>query len=193
MQGYEVMADEAFDQMATKPTHIFLQTGVGGMAAAVAALAKRRWGADRPWIILADPTNAACWVESFRKGVRTAIDDDLDTLMAGLACGECSLLAWEILSVHADAAIAVPDEIAVSFMKALAQPTTGDPPCVAGKSAVAGFGALELAMTQPAVRAALGLDETAQILIFGTEGDTDPDLFQQIVGLSGSAVRARAA
>lgn len=191
MQGYEVMAAEAVEALPEPPSHLFLQTGVGGMAAACTALAKRRWGAARPRVILADPDRAACWVDSFRAGRPTAVPGDLDTLMAGLACGEVSTLAWEILRDHADAAVAVPDAAAVAAMQRLARPAPGEPPIVAGESAVAGLAAL-LAL-DTAQRDALGITRDSRALVFGTEGDTDPDLYEALVGMDAATVRSLAA
>lgn len=193
MRGYELMAAEALDALAEKPTHIFLQTGVGGMAAAVAAQAKRRWGAARPVFALADPDRSACWVDSFRAGKPTVVEGDLDTLMAGLACGEVSALAWEILKDHGDVAMALPDAAAVAAMRRLARPVGGDAPIVAGESAVAGLAGLIAAMADEGARAALGLDAGSRVLVFGTEGDTDPELYEKLVGASADAVRAGAA
>jgi len=193
MQGYELMAAEAFEQLGDRPTHIFLQTGVGGMAAAVAAQAKRRWGDARPVIVLADPDRSACWVDSYRAGAPTPVEGDLDTLMAGLACGEVSSLAWEVLKDHGDAAMALPDDAAVEMMKRLAEPVAGDPPVVAGESAVAGLAGLFAAMADEDARAALSLGPEARVLVFGTEGDTDPALYAQLVGADAAIVRARAA
>ncbi|KEO50923.1 diaminopropionate ammonia-lyase [Thioclava pacifica] len=191
MQGYEVMAAEAFDALDQPPTHIFLQTGVGGMAAAVAAQAVRRWGAARPKIVLCDPDQSACWLDSLRAGEPVAVEGDLDTLMAGLACGEVSALAWEVLKDHADAVMALTDASAVAEMRRLAHPLPGDPPIVAGESAVAGLAGLAAAMAVPEARAALGLDETSRVVVFGTEGDTDPALYEELVGMSAEAVRAQ--
>ncbi len=188
MQGYELMAAEAFDQSVVPPTHIFIQTGVGGMAAAVAAQAKRRWGNDRPTIVLADPDLSACWLESFRAGKPTAVEGDLDTLMAGLACGEVSSLAWEILKDHGDAVMALPDEAAIEFMKRLANPKGDDTAVVAGESAVAGLAGLMAASTDKEARESLGLGPDSRVLVFGTEGDTDPELYKQIVGRDAAAV-----
>jgi diaminopropionate ammonia-lyase len=190
MQGYEVMAAEAFDRFDLPPSHVFLQTGVGGMAAAVTAHAKRRWGADRPTIVLCDPDRSACWLESIRAGRPKAVEGDLDTIMAGLACGEVSLLAWDILKTHADAVMALPDASAIAGMRRLASPQAGDPPLVAGESAVAGLAGLVAAMADPGARAALGLGPGSQVLLFGTEGDTDPDLYAEIVGRTADEVRS---
>lgn len=192
MQGYELMAAEACTDLDAPPTHVFLQTGVGGMAAAVAAHLKRRFGAARPRIILADPDQSACWVESIRMGTPTPVHGDLDTLMAGLACGEISLIAWDILRETADAVISVADEDAVAMMRKLADASTGDPRIVAGESAVAGLAALVAVAGHPEARNALGLDETSRVLIFGTEGDTDAALYTRLVGRSGDEIRAAA-
>jgi len=192
MQGYEIMAAEACDQLGAAPTHIFLQTGVGGMAAAVAAHVKRRYGAERPKIVLADPDKSACWVETIRAGAPTAVHGDLDTLMAGLACGEISLIAWDTLRESADAVMSVADDDAVAMMRLLADPSTGDPLIVAGESAVAGLAALIAATGHDAARKALGLDADSRVLVFGTEGDTDAELYLQLIGRSGDDVRRRA-
>ncbi len=188
MQGYELMAAEADEAMAEPPTHILLQTGVGGMAAAVAAYFKRRYGDARPKIILADPVNSACWAETIREGVPTAVHGDLDTLMAGLACGEISINAWEILRETCDAVVTVSDADAIALMKALAAPTSGDTPIVAGESAVAGLAALFTLMQSDEDRSALDLGPNSRVLVFGTEADTDPVLYQQLVGRTAEQV-----
>jgi diaminopropionate ammonia-lyase len=193
MQGYEVMAAEAFEELKEPPTHVFLQTGVGGMAAAVAAQAKRRWDDARPLIVLADPDRSACWLESFRAGRPTPVEGQLDTVMAGLACGAVSLLAWEILKDHGDAVVAISDASAVAMMRRLARPQSGDPPLVAGESAVAGLAALVLAIEDRAARKALALTSRSRVLVFGTEGDTDPELYRELVGMDAETVRRGAA
>ena len=188
MQGYELMGAEAFDQLDLPPTHIFLQTGVGGMAAAVAAQAKRRWGHARPTIVLADPELSACWMKSFVAGEPTAVEGDLDTLMAGLACGEVSALAWEILKDHGDAVMALPDEAAIEMMRRLAHPVGTDRPIVAGESAVAGLAGLMAAAANEDARKALGLGPDSRVLVFGSEGDTDPELYKELVGMDAATV-----
>ena len=188
MQGYELMAAEAFDEMTPRSTHLFIQTGVGGMAAAVAAQAKRRWGSERPRVVLVDPDLSACWLETYRMGEPTAVEGQLETLMAGLACGEVSVLAWEILRDHGDAAMALPDDMAVEMMRRLALPAGDDTPVVAGESAVAGLAGLLAAAGDASARDVLGLGPDAHVLVFGTEGDTDPELYEHLVGLSGAQV-----
>lgn len=193
MQGYELMADEAFSDLARPPTHVFLQTGVGGMAAAVAANAVRRWGDDRPAIVLCDPDRAACWLDSLVAGEPVAVDGDLDTLMAGLACGEVSALAWQILADFTDAVIALPDRTAIEAMKLVANPVLGDPAVVAGESAVAGLAGLIAALQDEQLAANLGLDRGSRIALFSTEGDTDPELYRDLVGRSAAEVLCESA
>jgi len=192
MQGYELMAAESYEQLSEPPTHIFLQTGVGGMAAAVAAFFARSCGANRPQIILADPKRSACWLETLRAGKPTLVSGDIDTIMAGLACGEVSLLAWAVLEQHADAVVSVPDSGVADTMKRLAHPSAQDVPIVAGESAIAGLLALTMVAADPNARKTLKLTDQSRVLVFGTEGDTDAALYEQLTGVSGDAVRSAA-
>lgn len=190
MQGYELMAAEAAEQLESPPTHVFLQTGVGGAAAAVAARLRRHYGAEQaPCVILADPEDSACWLETVRAGEPTAVTGDLDTLMAGLACGEISLLAWDVLKPLCFATVSVADADAVTMMRRLALSLPEDPAIVAGESAVAGLAAFLSAAAVAGARDKLGLNETSRVLVFGTEADTDPELYGQLLGLTSTEVR----
>ena len=186
MQGYAMMAAEAIEQLpdGREPTHIFLQAGVGGMAAATAAQFWQRYGRRRPISVLVEPTNAACWHASLRAGRPVAVDVSVDSLMGGLSCGEVSRIAWEILSVCADAAMTIEDAAAEDCMRLLAETPFGDPVIVAGESGVAGLAGLLAAAGNADRRRMLGLDGTARVVVFGTEGATDPEIYTQIVGRS---------
>jgi len=176
MQGYRLMADEALDQwQGAPPSHAFVQGGVGGVAAAVSVQLRSRVNPP-PALIVAEPDRAACLLASAEAGELTAIPGELDTLMAGLACGEPSLLAWQELSRAAAAFIAVPDDAAVACMRLLARQNI-----VIGESGTAGLAALLLAAADPAACAALGLTADSRVLLFGTEGATDPALYRQLV------------
>jgi diaminopropionate ammonia-lyase len=179
MQGYRLMAEEAAEALDRPPTHVFIQGGVGGVAAAVSVQMRARYGAAAPRLIVVEPERAACLLASAEAGQPTAIEGELDTLMAGLACGEPSLLAWQELERAAFAWMAVPDESAVDCMKLLAR---REPKLVAGESAVAGLAGLLLAARDPFGRSMLGLEEGSRILLFGTEGATDPVLYERLVG-----------
>ncbi|MGB1110815.1 MAG: pyridoxal-phosphate dependent enzyme, partial [Gammaproteobacteria bacterium] len=191
MHGYTLLASETLDQLAEseRPTHIFLQAGVGGMAAAVLAGFWLTMGAERPVAILAEPDKAACCYLSIQAGEPTVAPGDLDSMMAGLACGEVSLLAWDVLKAGAQAAVSMGDQTAFDCMRLLADGCCGDAPIVAGESAVAGLAALVGLMQNDKTREQLMLNRHSRVLVIGTEGDTDPDLFQEIIGRSAEAVR----
>ena len=167
MQGYRIMADEAVDQWAgAAPTHVFVQAGVGGAAAAVAVHMRQRFH-PTPRTIVVEPDRAACLLASAENGASMPIDGDLDTVMAGLACGEPSLLAWEELGRSASAFVAIPDEAAVETVCLLRERGI-----VAGESGVAGLAGCMLAAANPGGRVALGLGPASRIVVFNTEGAT---------------------
>lgn len=193
MQGYTLMADEAVQQLAgEQPTHIFVQGGVGGLAAAVCARFWQLHGATRPKLVVVEPDRAACLYESARAGEPVAVHGALDTVMAGLACGEVSLIAWDILHPGADFFMTVDDESALACMRRLAAGVGGDAPIVAGESAVAGLAGCLGALADPTLAKQLELSPDSRVLLFGSEGDTDPALYRQIVGRDAATVRAAA-
>jgi diaminopropionate ammonia-lyase len=186
MQGYRLMADEAIDQWGgAAPSHVFVQAGVGGAAAAVAVQMRARI-TPPPALIVVEPERAACLLASAELGALTSIPGALDTVMAGLACGEPSLLAWQELDRSAAAFMAVPDEAAAPAMRLLA-----DAGIVIGESGVAGLAALLLAAADPAARAAFGLGAESRVLLFGTEGATDAAVYEELVGRPAATVARR--
>lgn len=192
MQGYQLMVEEAVQQAGGMPTHVFIQGGVGGLAAAVCGYFWERLGGARPRIIVVEPERADCLMQSARSGKITAVHGDLDTLMAGLACGEVSLLAWSILETGADAFAVIADQAAIDTMRLLAAPAAGDPAIVAGESAVAGLAAALGVALNAGQRAALGIDGDSRLMFFGSERDTDPVLYRELVGRSAAEVLAAA-
>ncbi len=192
MQGYGVMIAEAIAQLPPddQPSHVFVQGGVGGMAAAVAAHLTWRWDRMRPKLVIVEPENAACLLASAKAGGPASVSGDLETVMAGLSCGEPSLLAWDILDEASDALMTIPDHAAEATMRLLAKGLGDDLPLVAGESAVAGLaGAIALSSVE-ALRDRLDLGATSRVLVFGTEGATDPALYQQIVGRTAEEIEA---
>ena len=182
------MIDEAIHQLEYRPTHCFIQGGVGGLAAAALAQLWEEYGSDRPRLVVVEPDRAACLYESAKAGNPVAIHGELDTLMAGLACGEVSLLAWEVLDEAADDFMVVSDEAAIECMHLMAEGRYGDKPVVAGESAVAGLAGLLIACANPELKNSLGLDESSRILLIGSEGATDEDVYQTIIGKSSSEI-----
>jgi diaminopropionate ammonia-lyase len=177
MQGYRLMAEEALDAMPALPTHVMIQGGVGGVAAAVSVALRARHGLAARLIVV-EPDRAACLLASAEAGVPTTVPGELDTIMAGLACGEPSLLAWQELERAVFAFMAVPDSAAVAAMRLLAR---RDPPVIAGESAIAGLAGLALAALDTPARAMLGLGPDSRVLVFGTEGATDPEVYDRLV------------
>lgn len=181
MAGYGVMAREVCGVLDRPPTHAFLQAGVGGLAAAVAAGLRQHWGGESPRIVVVEPELAACLFASARAGGRTDIRIEEETLMAGLSCGEPSGLAWEVLAEEAGDFLTVPESFVGPAMRLLARPLGGDPEIEAGESAVAGLAALVAAARNGAMRGALGLDADSRVLLVGSEGATDPASYAALV------------
>jgi diaminopropionate ammonia-lyase len=191
MQGYAVLMDEALQQYdAAAPTHVFVQGGVGGLAAALAAYLWETCGARRPCFIVVEPNKADCLLRSARAGRLQTMTGKLDTIMAGLSCGEPSLLAWEMLAKAADAFMSVRDTDAIACMRLLSAPPAGDTPIVAGESGVAGLAGMLAAVGDPACRSALELGAASRVLVIGTEADTDPELYASLVGVPAAAPAA---
>jgi diaminopropionate ammonia-lyase len=176
MQGYRLMADEAADQWTgAPPTHVFIQAGVGGAAAAVSVQMRARF-TPAPLLVVVEPDHAACLLASARAGAPTGVQGDLETIMAGLACGEPSLLAWQELERAAFAFMAIPDEAAIACLRWLAAEGHN-----IGESGVAGLAGLQLAAADPAAREQLRLARDSRVLLFGTEGVTDPVVYHAIL------------
>ncbi len=190
MHGYGVMAAEIAQQLAEPPTHVFAQAGVGAMAAAICASFWLHWEDRRPRFVVVEPTRADCVYRSLEAGRPVVVGGDLDTVMAGLACGEVSELAWEILRGGVNVAVAIDDAWALEAMKRLARPVAGDAPIVAGETGGTGLGALLAAQDDAHIRADLGLDEGSRVLLIGSEGDTDPLIYRKVVGHTAEEVLA---
>ena len=186
MQGYCTMGLEAYEQLPQKPTHIFLQAGVGSMAAAIAALFASIYKEDRPKIIIVEPEQADCFYRTAKAddGNLHIVTGDMRTIMAGLACGEPCGLAWEILKDCADHFIAFPDWAAARGMRILGNPWGSDDRVISGESGASGFGCCAAILTEPelvGLKQEMGLDENSRVLFFSTEGATDRENYRRIV------------
>lgn len=188
MQGYGTMAMEAAQQLQeagfTRPTHVFIQAGVGSLAGAIAGFYANLYGEHCPKIIVMEADAADCHYQSALAGEMRIVTGDLNTMMAGLACGEPNPISFDILRNHACCFISCPDWISAEGMRALAHPQGGDPTVISGESGAIGTGLVRAIMTDPAYRdlkAALGLNNESVVLLFSTEGDTDPENYRRIV------------
>jgi diaminopropionate ammonia-lyase len=188
MHGYGVIADEIADDVGDAlPTHLFVQAGVGALAAALEARFAQLWGSRAPRLVVVEPESADACFRSATAGRPMPAAGDLATVMAGLSCGEISPLAWEILRT-ADDFVALDDSWAVEAMRILADGRHGTEPFAAGETGVAGLAALMAAASDPAMQRALGLGPDASVLVIGSEGATDPEIYERLVGRSADEV-----
>jgi len=187
MQGYMTMALEALEQLkGEKPTHIFLQAGVGSLAAALTGFFANVYGEDAPRIVIVEPDKADCIYRTALANDEQLhiVTGDMDTIMAGLACGEPNRIGWEVLRDYADVFVSCPDWAAAEGMRILASPAGEDDRVTAGESGASAFGCAAAALRWGALKGlkdALGLDENSRLLFFNTEGDTDKENYRRIV------------
>ncbi len=180
--GYTVMLSELVEQLKDNiPTHVFIQGGVGGLASAVCGYFWDLWGTQRPRFLIVEPEKANCLQQSAQAGKPVTVQGDLETLMAGLACGEVSKLAWEILAEGADDFLTLSEDAIPHTMKMLAQGEWHNEKIEAGESAVPGLAAALIARSQPKLAEELQLNDQSHVLVIGTEGATDPELYNRLI------------
>jgi diaminopropionate ammonia-lyase len=181
MSGYGVMTREIFEQVDAAPTHVFIQCGCGGLAAGVVASFRQLWGDAAPRVVIVEPELAPCLFASAKAGEKTDVEVHEETLMAGLSVGEPSGIAWQILSEEASDYMTIPESLIAPAMRLLAQPLGDDPKIVAGESAIAGLAALIAGAQKPSLRDALGLTTGSRVLLIGSEGATDPVIYELLL------------
>ena len=190
MQGYGTMAMEADEQLhedgCERPTHVFVQAGVGSLAGAVQGYFANRYPDNPPITVVVEAEAAACLFKSAAAGdgnIRI-VDGDMQTIMAGLACGEPNTISWDILKNHVSVFVSCPDWVSSKGMRMLAAPLKGDPQVISGESGAVSMGLIASILTDDkykALRESIGINADSKILMFSTEGDTDPDRFKSIV------------
>lgn len=184
MRGYTVLVEETLRQIpqAEWPTHVFVQGGVGGLAAAVCAHFWIRMGKDCPRLIVVEAERADCLLQSAAAGHLVTVGGDLKTMMLGLSAGKVSTTAWDVISPSVSDFLAISDDYVVPVMKLMASGAVHTRPVVVGEAGTAGLAALLCAAEQPDLFASLGLDRYSRVLVIGTEGATDPTLYAQLIG-----------
>jgi diaminopropionate ammonia-lyase len=196
MQGYAIIADEIVAQSGSKPnlsmfTHLILQGGVGGFAAGVASYLWEFHGPERPQLLIVEPANADCLLQSCIAQKPARASGSTDSLMAGLACGECSPFAWQVLQSTIDHFLAIDDALVPKAMRRLAAGSARDCPIIAGESGAAGLAGLFALTGKPQLCTHIGLDLSARVLIVNTEGATSPKIYGELVGETAETVRHR--
>jgi len=199
MQGYAVIAAEVIEATASirgEPgpfTHVFVQGGVGGLAAGVGSYFWEHHQENRPRFMLVEPQQADCLYQSARAGHVTGASGSVDSVMAGLACGIPSPLAWRFLQPLIDCFLTVSDQEAIHAMRRLAGGSVQDVPVVSGESGAAGLAGLLALSRDSAARRAAGLNHGSRVLLINTEGATAPGLYADLVGESAQSVCSRQA
>jgi len=187
MQGYMTLAEESITQLSQLPTHLILQAGVGSFAGAIAAYFVGLMKEQAPVIIIVEPHKSHCLYLSavINDGLPHNVSGAMDTIMAGLACGEPNTISWPILRDYADIFISADDSLAANGMRIAAAPRPGsDESFISGESGAIGLGLLYELMNNKQHEELchqLNLDQQAHVLLINTEGDTSPDIYEEIV------------
>ncbi|MBV6271506.1 diaminopropionate ammonia-lyase [Alcaligenaceae bacterium CGII-47] len=197
MQGYGIIVQEILDEIQASPdtqsafTHVFLQGGVGALPAGILAHFWEFYGAQRPVGIIVEPVQADCLYQSARVGHAAHATGSVTSIMAGLACGDASPLAWKLLRGCADFFMTIEDSDAVACVRQLARGSQRDVPIVAGESGAAGLAGLQIICESAVLRAQIGLDSRSRVLVISSEGATAPQGYQAQIGESAASVLAR--
>lgn len=190
MQGYATLSVEADRQILAKgcdrPTHIFVQAGVGSLAGSVVGYFYNKYKENPPKMIVVEAGAADCLYKSAVKGTGELlkVDGDLKTIMAGLACGEGNNISWDILVNHADTFISAPDWMSAKGMRVYGVPLAGDKEIISGESGAVTMGVLISILTKDTykdLKEELDLNEKSEVLLISTEGNTDPNRFREVV------------
>ncbi|MDR3146289.1 MAG: diaminopropionate ammonia-lyase [Treponema sp.] len=188
MQGYGSMSFETREQLRAagveRPTHIFVQAGVGSLAGSVTGFFTNLLREKCPVITIVEASAADCLYRSVLAGRLVPVTGNLQTIMAGLACGEGNTISWEILKNHGNFFVSAPDWVAARGMRVLGVPLKGDTKVISGESGAVPAGLLVTLMKNPEyrdLRDALGLNADSVVLLFSTEGNTDPEKFRDVV------------
>ena len=189
MQGYAVMALEACEQLQEKsidPTHLLIQAGVGAFAGSAQGFVSNYYGNKAPISFVVEPGVANCYYKSAKRGDGEPVNvgGEMKTIMAGLACGEPSLLSWDILKNKSDYFVTIEDKHAAHAMRVLGAPIQGDPRVISGESGASAMGYLLELLTSnnlADLRAQAKINKDSKFLLFSTEGDTDPGNYREIV------------
>ncbi|MDP9894234.1 diaminopropionate ammonia-lyase [Variovorax boronicumulans] len=193
MQGYGILADEVMEQQEGTAmfSHVILQGGVGGLAAGVASYLWEQYGEKRPTLIVVEPRQADCLLQSAINGHASNATGTVDSVMAGLACGETSPLAWRFLAPSVDAFLTIEDGDAVEAMRLLARGSAHDSPIVSGESGAAGIAALRVLTLSDDLWRKVRLDVRSKVLLISTEGATAPSVYRDLVGIDADDVLGR--
>ena len=180
MAGYSVMIKEISNQTNQYITHVFLQAGVGGMASgAIAGIAK--YFKRIPKIIIVEPENADCVLQSLKEGKMQKVDIKKESILGGMSCGEVSLVPWQILKYAVNNCISISDENIAETIAMLQKKQLGEETIIGGECATPGIIGLIAACEDENIKNKLDLNENSNVLLMGCEGDADKDLYKKLL------------
>ena len=200
MQGYGTLAVEADRQMIAdgceRPTHIIIQAGVGSLAGSVVGYFENKYRDDPPIMCVVESGAADCLYRSAKRGdgKTVKVKGKLDTIMAGLACGEPNTIGWDILRNHADGFASAPDWMSSMGTRIYGVPMDNDPQIISGESGSVTMGflfAISMYKRYNYIRKALKLGPKSRVLLVSTEGNTDPRRFREVVWTGLYGIRHR--
>jgi diaminopropionate ammonia-lyase len=171
MRCYCVLVHEAVIQLDRQaPTHVFVQAGVGGLAAAVIGYL---WAVlpERPSFIVVEPKSADCWLQSNAAGKPALASGNADTVMGGLACREISPVTWPVVGEAADWFMTIEEDEVMPARLLFAHPMGSDPAIASGPSGCAGLAGLLRVCGDDAAIKALKLDSQSRVLLVNSEGN----------------------
>jgi diaminopropionate ammonia-lyase len=181
MAGYTIMIKEIFDKIIDeKISHVFLQAGVGGMAAAaIAGFAK--YSSNVPYFITVEPEDAECVLQSIKNQKPTSINIQKESIMGGMSCGDVSSLAWEILKYSTNSSISISDEAIAPTVALLKQKEFSNEEIIAGECGVPGVISLISAMNDKNICEKINLNSQSNVLLIGCEGLTDSEMYNKLL------------
>ena len=180
MAGYSTMIKEISVQTNEYITHIFLQAGVGGMAAGLVA-GVANYFKKVPKIIIVEPENANCVMQSIENNTPTSVDIKKESIMGGMSCGEVSLVPWQILKNSVNNCVSVSDKFVSQTVAMLADKVVCDISIEGGECSTPGITSLISCCNNDETKSALEINENSNILLIGCEGSADIDLYQKLL------------
>jgi len=180
MAGYSTIIKEITVQTNEYITHIFLQAGVGGMAAGLVA-GVANYFKKVPKIIIVEPEDANCVMQSIENNTPTSVDIKKESIMGGMSCGEVSLVPWQILKNSVNNCVSVSDKFVSQTVAMLADKIVCDISIEGGECSTPGITSLISCCNNDETKSALEINENSNILLIGCEGSADIELYQKLL------------
>ena len=180
MAGYSIMIKEISKQTNHYITHIFVQAGVGGLAAGVVA-GVAKYFKRIPKIIVVEPDRADCVLQSVKANKLKKIKIKKESIMGGMSCNEMSLIPWQILKKTSNYCVSISDKNVSKTIAMLKDKKLSKTSIIGGECATPGIIALVALSNNIKARKLLDLGKNSNILLIGCEGNADVKLYKQLL------------